>query len=165
MPDPEKCVRKGPRPEVVSGIYSAQIEHMLRDVQAALGEGKTVGILQPRGGAWFDYVRQVLSQRGLAYCELTRERDWPTGPEQIALSTIHSAKGLEFDHVFLPGLNQEVTPHGVEEGDGTLDSLRRLIAMGISRARETVAVGYKPEDRSTLVGFFDPSTYDSVDVA
>ena len=47
----------------------------------------------------------------------------------MALSTVHSAKGLEFDHVLMPGLSDEVTPHGNEDGDGTLDSLRRLIAM------------------------------------
>ena len=82
----------------------------------------------------------------------------------MALSTIHSAKGLQFDHVLLPGMNQEVTPHGSEEGDGTLDSLRRLVAMGIGRARHTVTVGYKPGERSTLIDLIDPTTYDLVKV-
>ena len=100
----------------------------------------------------------------MPFCELTRSSDWPAGPEQIALSTIHSAKGLEFDHVLLPGLNQEVTPHGTEDGDGTLDSLRRLVAMGIGRARKTVTVGYKPEDKSTLIDMIDRATYDLVEV-
>lgn len=164
VPDPEECVRHGPLPEVVAGTYSAQIEHMLHVVEAALVEGETIAILQPRGGGWFNYLRRVLLERGVPFSELTRERDWPTGPEQVGLSTIHSSKGLEFDHVLLPGLNQEVTPHGTEEGDGTLESLRRLVAMGISRARQTVAVGYKAEDRSTLIDFFDPATYDLVEV-
>ena len=82
----------------------------------------------------------------------------------MALSTVHSAKGLEFDHVLLPGLNQEVTPHGDEEGDGTLDSLRRLVAMGIGRARNTVTLGYKPGEQSTLIDLIDPTTYDLVKV-
>ena len=87
---------------------------------------------------------------------------WPTGPEQIALSTIHSAKGLEFDHVLMPGLNQEVTPHGAEDGDGTLESLQRLVAMGIGRARKTVTLGYKPQAPSSLIALLDPATYDLV---
>ena len=95
---------------------------------------------------------------------MTRERDWPTGHEQVALSTIHSAKGLEFDHVLLPGLNQEVTPHGSDDGDGTLESLKRLVAMGVGRARKTVTLGYKPEDRSTLIDQLDPATYELVEV-
>jgi superfamily I DNA/RNA helicase len=82
----------------------------------------------------------------------------------VALSTIHSAKGLEFDHVLLPGLNHEVTPHGEEDGDGTLESLRRLIAMGIGRARKTVSVGYKPGEQSTLIDLMNRRTYDLVEV-
>jgi superfamily I DNA/RNA helicase len=82
----------------------------------------------------------------------------------MGLSTIHSAKGLEFDHVLLPGLNQQVTPHGEGEGDATLDRLRRLLAMGVGRARTSVMVGYKPGEESTLVGLLDPATYDAVTV-
>ena len=164
VPNPSESPSEGQRPEVLAGTYSAQINFMLNRVQPYLSAGETVAILQPRGGGWFDFVRGALSDRNLPFCELTRNRDWPTGPEQIALSTIHSAKGLEFDHVLLPGLNQEVTPHGTEEGDGTLDSLRRLVAMGIGRARKTVTIGYKPEDRSTLIDLIDPETYRLLEV-
>ena len=55
-------------------------------------------------------------------------------------------------------------PHGMEDGDGTLDSLRRLVAMGIGRARKTVTLGYKPQDKSTLIALIDPTTYDLVEV-
>ena len=106
----------------------------------------------------------MLAQRNISYCELTRRREWPSGPEQVALSTIHSAKGLEFDHVLMPGLSQEITPHGDEDGDGTLDSLRRLLAMGIGRARRTAMLGYKPGEESNLIGLLDPATYDLVEV-
>ena len=164
LPDVEACQRTGPRPQVVAGTYSAQIEYMLNHIQPSLDAGETVAILQPRGGGWFDYAKQMLQQRNIDYCKLTRSRDWPTGPELVALSTIHSAKGLEFDHVLLPGLNQEVTRHGDEDGDGTLDSLRRLVAMGIGRARHTVTVGYKPGEQSTLIGLIDRVTYDFLEV-
>lgn len=164
VPDPNESTCEGRRPEILVGLYRAQLDHMLNRVAPYLEVGETVAILQPRGGRWFDFARQALSQRNLAFCELTRRSDWPTGPEQIALSTVHSAKGLEFDHVLLPGLNQEVTPHGMEDGDGTLDSLRRLVAMGIGRARKTVTLGYKPQDKSTLIDLLDPATYDLVEV-
>lgn len=164
LPDVEACQRTGSRPQVVAGIYSAQIEYMLDHIQPSLDAGETVAILQPKGGRWFDHARQMLQQRNISYCELTRNRDWPAGPELVALSTIHSAKGLEFDHVLLPGLNQEVTRHGDEDGDGTLDSLRRLAAMGIGRARHTVTVGYKPGEQSTLIGLIDSETYDFLEI-
>ena len=164
LPDPNESVCEGRRPEILAGPYRAQIDYMLNRIAPYLAAGETVAILQPRGGGWFDFAKQALNRRCMPFCELTRNSDWPAGPEQIALSTIHSAKGLEFDHVLLPGLNQEVTPHGTEDGDGTLDSLRRLVAMGIGRARKTVTVGYKPEDKSTLIDMIDRATYDLVEV-
>ena len=164
VPEPNASAREGRLPEILAGSYRAQLDHMLDRIVPYLAKGETVAILQPRGGGWFKFARQALRKRKFPFCELTRNSDWPTGPEQIALSTIHSAKGLEFDHVLLPGLNQEVTPHGAEEGDGTLDSLRRLIAMGIGRARKTVTLGYKPEDKSKLIDLIDQATYNLVEV-
>ena len=162
LPDPEACEREGELPQLVSGKYGVQLDFMLQKMGEFLQKGDTVAILHPRGGGWFSYTRRELGRRGLAFCELTRERDWPTGSEQVALSTIHSAKGLEFDHVLLPGLSDEVTPHGREEGDGTLEWLRRLLAMAIGRARDTVTLGYRPDSRSTLIGHLDKGLYELV---
>ena len=164
VPDPYASAREGPRPKVVVGKYSAQLAYMLDSVSSALHSGETVAILQPRGGGWFTYAEQELGCRGIPFCVLTRNRNWPTGPELVALSTIHSAKGLEFDHVLLPGLNQEVTPHGDDEGDGVLEGLRRLVAMGVGRARQTVVLGYKPGEGSTVLDFMDSDTFDLIEV-
>ena len=163
-PDAKSCRRTGEVPHVIVGRYSAQIQYMLDRVIPFLGAGETVAILQPRGGGWFDFVKKVLRDRQFDYCVLTQAREWPNGAEQVALSTLHSAKGLEFDHVLLPGLNSEVTPHGDEEGDGALDALRRLVAMGIGRARSSVMIGYKPGEESALVKLFPPDTYKLVKV-
>ena len=164
LPDITKCSREGPKPMIVSGTYSNQLNYMLDRLQPALNAGDTGAILQPKGGRWLNYARDELWRRRIEYCELTRQNDWPTGSEKVALSTIHSAKGLEFDHVLLPGLNQEVMPHGNEKGDGKLESLRRLVAMGIGRARNTVSLGYKPDDRSTLIDIIDPKAYRFVEL-
>lgn len=86
------------------------------------------------------------------------------GNENIAFSTLHSAKGLEFDHVVILGLNAEVLPHGEEEEDDRLVKLRRLLAMGIGRARKSVIIGYKLEDASKLIAYLGPDTYESIDL-
>lgn len=164
-PDANSCSRSGERPQVAAGTFSAQFRHMLGRVKPFLADGDTVAILHPRGGGWFGFARHELRRHGIAYCEITRAQEWPDGPELVALSTIHSAKGLEFDHVLMPGLNAEATPqHGDEDGDGSLDSLLRLVAMGVGRARKTVALGYKPGEESAATRFMDRATYDLVEV-
>ncbi len=164
VPDPSECAADGPRPIVYIGNFSVQLGRMLDAMEPQLLNGDEVAIIHPRGGRWFGFTKSVLQERRISYCELTRNPVWPTGPEQFALSTIHSAKGLEFDHVLMPGLSKQLTLHGEEDGDGTLDNLRRLVAMGIGRARKTVMLGYKPGDRSAVFDFIDPTTYDAVEV-
>jgi len=163
LPDFSACHRKGSKPIMIAGKYSEQLKVMFDRLEnvADLGN-ESVVLLQPRGGGWFNEARKTLSHRQIPYCELTRENEWPTGSEQVALCTIHSAKGLEFDHVLLPGLNQQVTPHGPEAGDADFERLRRMLAMAVGRARKSVMVGYKPGEESSLIGLLDPSTYEVI---
>jgi len=163
LPDFNATGRDGPLPTVLAGIYSAQIDYMIDHILEKVDLTKeSVAFLQPRGGNWFSYLQQALRRAGVDWVRLTRASTWPGGNESVALCTLHSAKGLEFDHVFLPGLNQEVTPHGAEAGDAQLESLQRLVAMGIGRARTTLMLGYKPREQSTLVSLLKPGTYDLV---
>ena len=160
LPDFSECHRPGTKPRVIAGKYSDQLRIMFDRLEHKADlKNESAVLLQTRGGGWFDEARRTLRRRGIPYCELTRENEWPSGPERVALCTIHSAKGLEFDHVLLPGLSRQVTPHGPEAGDANLERLRRMLAMAVGRARESVMVGYKPGEESSLIRLLDPSTY------
>lgn len=159
-PDFSACTASGRKPIVVSGRFSRQMNFMLNYIENEVDlNTESVAFLHPLG--WFRDVRAGLDSRGIPYCEITRQSAWPQGPEQVALSTIHSAKGLEFDHVIIPGLNQETTPHGSDDDDAGLDNLRRLLAMGIGRARKSVVIGYKPNEASSLIALLDPATFEA----
>ena len=165
LPDFSTCQLPGDKPLVVAGKFGGQISFMLDRLAPTIGKGaESVAILHPRGGGWFNETRRVLRHRSIQFCELTRRSDWPSGPEVVALCTIHSAKGLEFDHVLVPGLSQQVTPHGPTDGDADQDRLRRMLAMAIGRASKSVMVGYKPGEESSLIELLDPSTYKLVKV-
>lgn len=163
LPDFSSCREHGEVPKVIKGKFSGQVAYVIDYIldNVDLSE-ESVAILHPLGGGWFSYVKNAFSSSGLDCVDLTREPEWPDGAENIAFCTLHSAKGLEFDHVIIIGLNARVTPHGNDDGDDQLAMLRRLLAMGIGRARKGVVLGYKEEEASTLAQFLDPETYEEV---
>ncbi len=160
FPDLHSCKNNGPLPIVLKGRYSQQVNFVLNYIHSYVNlSEESVAFLKPCGGRWFAYLRDALRKNSLEFVELTRKAEWPTGPENIALSTMHSAKGLEFDHVVILGLCDKVTPHGNEQGDTAFENWRRILAMAITRARKSVIVGYKPGEASSLTSLFNPATY------
>jgi DNA helicase IV len=163
LPDFKGCIRDGPLPTVVRGLYRDQLEWAIDYLRSGqIGADETVAFLHPLG--WFKDLSWRLDAEDLAWESIIKATDWPDGPEQIVISTMASAKGLEFDHVIIIGYNAEVVRHGDDPHDALLDEQRRLLAMSIGRARKTVAVGYKPDDASALIDFLDPATYQAVDL-
>ena len=65
------------------------------------------------------------------------------GQDAIQLMTIHSAKGLEFDSVFITGLEEGLFPHenSLQTGDG-LEEERRLMYVAITRARKRLYLSF-----------------------
>ncbi|MGE4427218.1 MAG: ATP-dependent helicase [Solirubrobacteraceae bacterium] len=67
-----------------------------------------------------------------------RRTDAPDG--QVTLMTLHNAKGLEYDAVFLIGCEDGVFPHSRAIDAGELDEERRLAYVGVTRARRHLAL-------------------------
>ena len=67
----------------------------------------------------------------------------PSTLNPIQLMTIHLAKGLEFDHVFLIGCREDLMPHAFSlESDAQLEEERRLLYVAMTRARKTLHISY-----------------------
>jgi DNA helicase II / ATP-dependent DNA helicase PcrA len=79
----------------------------------------------------------------LEHISLVMDRDTGEGEQAVNLMTLHSAKGLEFDSVFLPGWEEGLFPHQRsldESGRNGLEEERRLAHVGLTRARKRAKI-------------------------
>jgi DNA helicase-2/ATP-dependent DNA helicase PcrA len=86
----------------------------------------------------------------LEHVSLVMENAKGAGEDQVSLMTLHSAKGLEFDSVFLPGWEEGLFPHPralQDKGDEALEEERRLGHVGLTRGRTRVYVSHAANRR------------------
>ncbi len=78
------------------------------------------------------------------------DRDTGEGEQAVNIMTLHSAKGLEFDTVFLPGWEEGLFPHQRsldESGRAGLEEERRLAHVGLTRARKRAKIYFATNRR------------------
>ncbi|MFS8182521.1 ATP-dependent helicase [Pseudovibrio denitrificans] len=97
------------------------------------------------------YMGEFESMEGfLEHVSLVMDADGSNDEEAISIMTLHSAKGLEFDTVFLPGWEEGVFPNQRaldETGQAGLEEERRLAYVGLTRGRKRVKVWFTSNRR------------------
>ncbi|MGJ8687007.1 MAG: DNA helicase Rep, partial [Spongiibacteraceae bacterium] len=79
---------------------------------------------------------------------LERQQDEEENPDRVQLMTLHAAKGLEFPHVFMVGMEEGILPHQNSIDDGMVEEERRLCYVGITRAQQTLTITYCAKRKS-----------------
>lgn len=90
---------------------------------------------------------------------LDRNQEQEAG-DQVSLMTLHAAKGLEFPHVFLIGMEENLLPHQNSIETGNIEEERRLAYVGITRAQKTLTFSYcTHRKRYGEIGESEPSRF------
>jgi ATP-dependent DNA helicase Rep len=95
-------------------------------------------MVEKHDGAWqlSDIVRHLTLINTLERQNETENQD------QVSLMTLHAAKGLEFGHVFLLGMEEGILPHQNSIDANSVEEERRLAYVGITRAQRSLTMTY-----------------------
>ncbi len=96
-------------------------------------------------GDWFDSARGGGPGELAASLALLSHADKSDAGNQVRLMSLHGAKGLEFRYVFIIGLEDGTLPHEASLEEGRLDEERRLLYVGITRAKEQLWLSHSRE--------------------
>lgn len=89
----------------------------------------------------FPKLMDFLEQVALVESEYSQHEKQTKDNRQLVLMTLHQAKGLEFDHVFIVGVEEGLLPHSRSIDDQfQLEEERRLFYVGITRAKKSLYI-------------------------
>jgi ATP-dependent DNA helicase Rep len=71
---------------------------------------------------------------------MEQQEEEKNADDSVQLMTLHASKGLEFPHVFIIGMEENLLPHRNSIDDGNIEEERRLAYVGITRAQQTLAM-------------------------
>lgn len=94
---------------------------------------------------WFTYIwkygEELKEQSQKSKQQILEEEE----EDAVILLTMHAAKGLEYDCVFIPDANEGVTPHGKAVLQEDLEEERRMFYVGMTRAKNHLHISYTKE--------------------
>lgn len=93
--------------------------------------------------AWFNHMEEYTEQ-----LQRQKAKEKKTMTEAVTLSTYHSAKGLEYHTVFLPELNEGMTPHRQAVQSEDVEEERRMFYVAMTRAKRRLVLSCMKELRS-----------------
>jgi ATP-dependent DNA helicase Rep len=76
----------------------------------------------------------------LVLLDILERQEEEDDSDRVQLMTLHAAKGLEYPHVFMMGMEEDLLPHRNSIDEGNVEEERRLCYVGITRARQTLTM-------------------------
>jgi ATP-dependent DNA helicase Rep len=159
--------QKDPAPEVLKDLLDAiGYEHYLFDSEdPRQAESKWKNVLDFIG--WLNTksdqdgeARDLLSLTQMVSLMSMLESKEDSEIDAVKLSTLHAAKGLEFGHVFLVGVEEGILPHRESIDAERVEEERRLMYVGITRAQKSLNISWcKKRKRAGEIQICEPSRF------
>jgi DNA helicase-2/ATP-dependent DNA helicase PcrA len=160
--------------QIPSQIRSGERFFDRTDVRDVMRTIRSASVLPSEGGDWYEDLVAVLRPFGdadfvVAFLRLAKsiqenggknmraflreiedraEQNNPPTLPGVTLATLHAAKGLEWNHLFLIGISDGVLPMGND-----LNEERRLFYVGVTRAKERIQITYAGKPSLFLAQF------------
>ncbi|ANB16077.1 UvrD-helicase domain-containing protein [Dokdonella koreensis] len=141
--------RRLPAAELVGELVrrTRYVEHLTAQIkEPALRERRLQNLTELSD--WFRAMQKDGASGDLAaQLALMTNADRDDPGNAVRLMTLHSAKGLEFRFVFIVGVEEGVLPHEGSLEEGRVEEERRLMYVGITRAKEQLTLSYAKRKR------------------
>lgn len=119
--------------------YAAKRRMKLEDLHEILGQIEEKAKEFKTIEEWFEHIEEYTA-------ELKRQAEFQSvQKDAIKLMTMHGAKGLEFDTVFIIGANEKVIPYKKAETLPEIEEERRLFYVAMTRAKKRLVISYTKE--------------------
>lgn len=116
--------------------YAGTRKMKAEDVFAVLDEVEERAKAYKTLEEWFTYIEKYRIQ-----LEMIGQQRWQE-EEAVSILTMHGAKGLEFDHVFVMEANEDVIPYKKAETKEEIEEERRMFYVAMTRAKNTLVISY-----------------------
>ncbi len=133
--------------EYLKKAYPEDWQDRVENVRELIGGAEEYDALSGAESTLRDFLHQV---------SLVADADqYDPDMPRVALMTLHSAKGLEFGHVYVAGVERELLPHARSTDDENgIEEERRLLFVGMTRAKDRLTLSFARDRRARLTGGF-----------
>lgn len=165
--DPDMTIFMGPEPVWARGRYSSQLAYLENQLAKIDIQNETFAILHIQNQSLGELFIRLINS-GYACTMLQQDYMIRYPSHGIFLSTLHSAKGLEFDHIFIIGYDEFFAPGprrlSHRETSAHISAHRKLLYTAISRARKTLTITSSIDQYSPFLDEIDAFLLDIINV-
>jgi superfamily I DNA/RNA helicase len=123
--------------------YAAEVRRSEKNPEAADNRLENLrDLADSLPGTTVDPERQLQDFLEDLSLDSDRQEEKENSGDAVTLITIHSCKGLEFPHVHIVGLEDDLFPHSRSKVEGTIDEERRLFYVAVTRAMQTLTLSH-----------------------